>query len=220
LTLALCCAIVGVATVLTGAATGIVSLFILRLALGFGEGAGFPTATRAMASWDAAGKLGIRARHRAFVLRASVTHSRRRLWRNFGVLHVARLFRDAGRGELLWLGVWTWYFRNDPREHFSITPELLAKLPVRARRGPIDSLAAARAPYAAGNDGRLLLWMDAVAFLTWIPAFFFENYHQNLQASALFSGACSRRRNRRYGRGFISDRLLRKTGSLAIARAE
>jgi hypothetical protein len=28
------------------------------------------------------------------------------------------------------------------------------------------------------------LWL----FLTWIPVFFFENYHQNLQASALFSG--------------------------------
>src|SRR6202451_3618131 len=55
LTLALCCGIVGIATVLTGAATGIVSLFILRLALGFGEGAGFPTATRAMASWTPAG---------------------------------------------------------------------------------------------------------------------------------------------------------------------
>lgn len=27
------------------------------------------------------------------------------------------------------------------------------------------------------------LWL----FLSWIPGFFFENYHQNLQASALFS---------------------------------
>src|SRR5580693_5218034 len=51
LTLVICCAIIGISTILTGAATGIASLFALRLALGFGEGAGFPTATRAMASW-------------------------------------------------------------------------------------------------------------------------------------------------------------------------
>jgi len=50
-TLAICCAVVGISTILTGAATGIASLFLFRLALGFGEGAGFPTATRAMTSW-------------------------------------------------------------------------------------------------------------------------------------------------------------------------
>src|SRR5579871_6612048 len=58
LTLVLCCSVVGVATVLTGAAVGIASLVGLRLALGFGEGAGFPTATRAMASWTPQHKWG------------------------------------------------------------------------------------------------------------------------------------------------------------------
>jgi MFS family permease len=51
LMLIICCAIVGISTALMGAATGIVSLVLSRLALGFGEGAAFPTATRAMASW-------------------------------------------------------------------------------------------------------------------------------------------------------------------------
>ncbi len=58
LTLAICCAIVGISTVLTGAISGIASLILLRLALGFGEGAGFPTATRAMASWTPQSKWG------------------------------------------------------------------------------------------------------------------------------------------------------------------
>src|SRR5579863_3399550 len=39
LTLSVGCAIVGASTMLTGAARGFVSLFILRLALGFAEGA-------------------------------------------------------------------------------------------------------------------------------------------------------------------------------------
>ena len=40
-----------VATLCTGFAVGLVSLFAARLALGFGEGASFPTATTAMAKW-------------------------------------------------------------------------------------------------------------------------------------------------------------------------
>ena len=51
LTLSACCAMVGFSTMLTGAAGGFASLFALRLALGFAEGAAFPTATRAMSTW-------------------------------------------------------------------------------------------------------------------------------------------------------------------------
>jgi len=43
--------IVCAATVLTGAVSGFLSLRLVRLLLGIGEGAAFPTATRAMASW-------------------------------------------------------------------------------------------------------------------------------------------------------------------------
>src|ERR1700722_4077707 len=51
LALSLCCVVVSITTVLTGLAGGFGSLFALRLALGFGEGAAFPTATRAMSRW-------------------------------------------------------------------------------------------------------------------------------------------------------------------------
>lgn len=39
------------ATVMTGLSVGVVTLFIARLLLGLGEGATFPTATKAMAIW-------------------------------------------------------------------------------------------------------------------------------------------------------------------------
>src|SRR6202795_1368925 len=45
LTLSACCGMGALSTILTGAAAGFVSLFALRVALGFGEGAAFPTAT-------------------------------------------------------------------------------------------------------------------------------------------------------------------------------
>ena len=59
------------------------------------------------------------------------------------------------------------------------------------------------------------LWL----FLTWIPAFFYENYHQNLQASALFSGGVLLAGviGDTAG-GVATDRLLRRTGSLLVAR--
>src|ERR1700726_2323843 len=51
LTLIVCALIVCAATAATGAVGGLASLFAARLALGIGEGATFPTATRAMAGW-------------------------------------------------------------------------------------------------------------------------------------------------------------------------
>ena len=51
LTLCVSGLIVCVATAATGAVGGLASLFVARLALGIGEGATFPTATRAMAVW-------------------------------------------------------------------------------------------------------------------------------------------------------------------------
>ena len=50
-TLGVCGLIVCAATATTGAVGGLASLLAARLALGIGEGAAFPTATRAMAIW-------------------------------------------------------------------------------------------------------------------------------------------------------------------------
>lgn len=58
LALSLCCVVVSLTTVLTGFAGGFGSLLALRLALGFGEGAAFPTATRAMSRWTPPGRWG------------------------------------------------------------------------------------------------------------------------------------------------------------------
>ena len=220
LTLAICCALVGISTALTGAITGIASLILLRLALGFGEGAGFPTATRAMASWTPQGNWGFAQ---------GIVHSFARIGNAVTPLIVARLllfsswrgtFVMLGAVSLLWPAAWAWYFRNDPREHPAMTPAVLGTLPIRgagaAPKVPWLPLARHVMPVTIVDFCYgWTLWL----FLTWIPAFFFENYHQNLQASALFSGGV-------FLAGVIgdtaggvaTDRLLRKTGSLVIAR--
>jgi MFS family permease len=220
LTLAICCALVGISTALTGAITGIASLILLRLALGFGEGAGFPTATRAMASWTPQGKWGFAQ---------GIVHSFARIGNAVTPPIMAGLllfspwrgtFVMLGGVSLLWPIAWLWYFRNDPRAHPTMTPAILATLPVRAagaaRAIPWLPLARHVMPLTIVDFCYgWTLWL----FLTWIPAFFFENYHQNLQASALFSGGVLLAGviGDTAG-GIATDRLLRKTGSLVIAR--
>src|SRR6202051_3596208 len=60
-TLTICSFIWAGATVLTGLAGGLVSMVLARILLGLGEGATFPTATRAMSNWTAMGKRGFAA---------------------------------------------------------------------------------------------------------------------------------------------------------------
>jgi MFS family permease len=220
LTLAICCAIIGISTVLTGAVTGIASLFLLRLALGFGEGAGFPTATRAMAVWTPQGSWGFAQ---------GIVHSFARIGNAVTPPIMAGLlvfstwrgsFVILGTVTLLWLVVWGWYFRNDPFEHPAMTAAVLEILPVRAggtaRTIPWLPLARHMMPVTIVDFCYgWTLWL----FLTWVPVFFVENYHQNLEASALFSGGVlfAGVIGDAMG-GVVSDRLLSKTRSLAVAR--
>ena len=112
------------------------------------------------------------------------------------------------------------YFRNDPREHPSITAADLATLPARPanKKAAVPYLRLARrilpvtiVDFCYGWT----LWL----FLSWIPAFFFENYHLNLQTSALFTAGVlfSGVVGDTVG-GLASDHLLRQTGNLVTAR--
>ena len=221
LTLSVCCALVGISTILTGAVTrGFVWLFLLRVALGFGEGAAFPTATSAMSSWTPAGSWGFAQ---------GITHSFARLGNAITppIMAVLLLFMSwrgsfvvLGLSTFLWLFVWAWYFRDDPREHAGITEADLAALPTpgSARRKVIPwwPLAQRILPLTIVDFCYgWTLWL----FLTWIPSFFFENYHLNLQSSAMFSGGVllAGMIGDTVG-GLASDRLLRMTGSVLVAR--
>jgi len=220
LTLSLCCAIMAGATIATGLAGGFVSLFAVRLVLGFGEGAAFPTATRAMARWTPAGTWGFAQ---------GITHSFARIGNAITPPLMAALlafgtwrsaFLDLGLVSLLWVFVWAWYFRDDPRDHPAVTGTQLAALPFDDDRekATVPWLALARrilpltlVDFCYGWT----LWL----FLTWIPSFFFGNYHLNLQSSALFSAGVL------FGGvvgdmvgGIATDRLLKSTGSLVTAR--
>jgi MFS family permease len=220
LTLTLCCIIVATTTVLTGAVNGFASLYVVRLALGFGEGAAFPTATRAMTSWIPEARWGFAQ---------GITHAFARIGNALTPPLIAGLvvlvswrgsFLILGLASFLWPLVWAWFFRNDPREHPAISAADLATLPspMTRDRPQIPWLRLARrilpvtlVDFCYG----WVLWL----FLSWIPGFFFENYHLNLQASAMFAaGVLFAGVVGDTAGGLLSDRLLRKTGSLIVAR--
>ena len=220
LTLTLCCAVVAVATVLTGAVTGFASLFAARLALGLGEGAAFPTATRAMTMW-------IPKPRRAFA--QGIVHTFARGGNALTPPLIAWLvvliswrasFVITGFASLAWLCVWAWYFRNDPREHPGVTSADLAQLspPTAVERAPVPWLRLGRRMFPVTVVDFCYSW-TLWLFLSWIPGFFYDNYHLNLESTAIFSaGVLFAGVIGDTVGGIASDRLYRRTGSLVVAR--
>src|ERR1700730_7027153 len=114
LTLTVSAVIWAVATLLTGFVSGLSTRLCARVMLGFGEGATFPTATRAMSDWTTATKRGFAQ---------GITHSCARLGNALTPPLVVWLialvtwrgsFIVLGVVSLIWVLVWAWYFRNDP----------------------------------------------------------------------------------------------------------
>ena len=221
LTLTLCCAVVAVATMLTAAVGGFASLFTARLALGLGEGAAFPTATRAMTIWIPKARRGFAQ---------GITHSFARAGNALTPPLIAWLvvwvswrwsFVVTGLASLVWLCIWAWFFRDDPREHPAITRADLAELPPRSssERSRVPWLRLARRIFPVTVVDFCYGW-TLWLFLSWIPGFFYENYHLNLQSSAMFSaGVLFAGVVGDTVGGVASDRLLRKKGSLVAARS-
>src|ERR1700732_67539 len=128
------------ATLFTGLVGTLAAMLFARVMLGFGEGATFPTATRAMADWTIEGKRGFAQ---------GITHSSARLGNALTPPLVAWLialvtwrgsFVLLGILSLAWAVVWLWYFRDDPGKHRGITPaelEVLPRYALRKQRDPV-----------------------------------------------------------------------------------
>jgi sugar phosphate permease len=219
--LALCAALVGLATIWTGFVGGLAALFMSRLALGIGEGPAFPTATRALANW-------MRPDQRAFA--QGLTHAFSRAGNALtppliAVIVVSFSWRDSfillGAVALIWSVVWFVYFRDDPRTHSQITPEELTGLPpatvVATRKsvpwGPLLKriMPVTLTDFCYG----WILWL----YLNWLPSFFLHEFNMNIKKSALFAAGVFLAGvvGDTVG-GILSDRILKKTGNVNKAR--
>ena len=216
--------VVCIATICTGLVGGLSSLIAARVALGFGEGSAFPTATRALSVWMPRARWGFAQ---------GITHSASRLGNALAPPLIAGLmaytswrgsFVALGLLGLVWVALWWWVFRDDPRKHKGITADELTRLPPlpssdasgNAPSVPWFKLARRMLP-VTGVDFCYgwTLWV----FLTWLPSFFFKHFHLDLKHSALFSsGVLLGGMIGATVGGAISDWLYRRTGSLQVAR--
>ncbi len=220
-TLTVCAIIWAGATIMTGLAGGFVSLIVARLLLGLGEGATFPTATRAMSNWMPADQRGFAQ---------GTTHAASRIGNAVAPplivwLMVATSWRGAfivtGIFSFLWAVVWILYFRDNPRDHRGITEGECATLDsysgVKQRTpvpwGPLlGRMAPVTAVYFCYG---WVLWL----FLGWIPQYFLHNYHMQLGKSALFaSGVFFAGVLGDWLGGSVTDRILRRSKNLRMAR--
>jgi MFS family permease len=220
LTLGVSGLIVCVATAATGAVGGLFSLFAARLALGIGEGATFPTATRAMAVWTP---------ERSWGFAQGITHSFARIGNAVTPPLIAMLVGWVSwRGSFIvlalvslgWVLLWWWWFRDVPATP-PLSAEELAALPARSRthaNGPVPwlrlfqrMLPVTFVDFCYGWT----LWL----FLSWIPSFFYQNYHQDLKASAFYSAGVFLAGvvGDTLG-GITSDSILRRSGDRVAAR--
>jgi sugar phosphate permease len=223
LTLFGCGFIWAVATIVTGLAGGLVTLFLARILLGVGEGATFPGATRAMQSWVASEKRGFAQ---------GITHACARLGNAITPPIVAWLtllltwrgsFVVLGCVSCVWIAVWFWFYRDNPADHKMITKADLATLPSYVAR---DKQEKPKVPWK-----RLAMRMLPVTivyfcygwtlwlFLNWLPSFFLHNHHLNLKDSAVFASGV-------FFAGVVGDTLggmatdfiYHRTGDLRQAR--
>jgi MFS family permease len=220
-TLTVCGLIWAFATVLTGLAQGLMTMVLARVLLGFGEGATFPVATRAMSNWTPASRRGFaQGITHAFARIGNAVTPPLMAWLMIA-LSWRRSFVVLGIVSLGWVVAWGMYFRDDPRDHGGVTPEELHKLPAFGGRGqhvriPWPALVRRMWPvtlvyFCYGWT----LWL----FLSWIPAYFLHSHNLDLKRSAVFAAGV-------FVAGFLgdalggvaSDFLARRSGDLKVAR--
>jgi MFS family permease len=222
-TLFACGLVWAAATILTGLAGSFMLLFLVRLMLGFGEGATFPVATRAMQAWTPPDRRGFAQ---------GITHAFARFGNAITPPIVAWLvvtvswrgsFVALGGISLVWVIVWVLYFRNVPAEHPGVTRQELELLPNQGRppaarsvNVPWKRLAVRMLPvtivyFCYGWT----LWL----YINWLPQFFQQEYHLQIMSSAKYSSTVfAAGVVGDYVGGVISDSILRRTGDLRKAR--
>ncbi len=217
-----CALIWAAATALTGLAGGFASLVAARLLLGLGEGATFPASTSAMASWVTHEKRG---------MAQGITHSSARLGNAVAPMLVLALmsafnwrlsFYLMGALSFGWFVVWCFTYTERPADHPRITREELDRLPPPRVR-PAEARGTWLRLY------RRLLPVSAVYFcynwilwlmLDWMPLYFMHSFHLNIRKAVVFtSGVFIAGVLGDLVGGLVSDRLLRRTGNLRLARS-
>jgi MFS family permease len=190
--------------------------------LGFGEGATLPAATTAMSRWVPSDKRGYAQ---------GITHAAARIGNAVAPGAIVLIMTSQGWRasfyacalvSFAWVALWALTFTEFPSDHPRVSAQELASLPEpsttkTARALPWFALLKRMAPvtivyFCYGWN----LWL----FLSWIPQYFLHSYRLELKQSALFSSGVflAGVAGDTLG-GVVTDVLLRRTRTLAVARS-
>ena len=220
LTLGIFGSIFSVATLTTGFAGSMGTLFGIRALLGMGEGPALASATRALVAWTPPSQ---------WSFAQGLAHAFSRVANATTPPVVAVLivtvswqfsFVALGFVSVLWVVVWLWYFRDNPADHRGVTPADLAVLPVIERgtrpRVPIVALFRRMVPVIITD---FCYGWSLFVFLNWLPSFFSGKFGLNLNSSAMFtSGIFVAGIVADILGGVVSDRIYVRTRCLLKAR--
>ena len=214
-------------TALTGAATGFASLLLVRFLFGAGEAGAFPNIARSISRWFPASHQG-RALSVAFVGNAVGAAISTPLVFKLVERQGWRLpFVEFGAVGLVWAVVWYWWFRDRPEDHGSVDVQELKF--IRSDQVDAEQLGHTRhVPWAAIVTSVNMAFICGMYFafgyalyfyITWLPTYllkargFSANYAGLFSALPWLASACGF-----WLGGLSTDWLVRRTGSLKIAR--
>lgn len=208
-------------TLLTGFVGGLTTLVLARLLVGLGEAGTIPTATRAMSNWVPRIRRGFAQGFTHSSARAAAALTPPLMVAMIPLLGWRGAFIALGCVSLAWVFVWYGYFRDNPRQHPSITEGELAELPPYQDRTtqvavPWGALSRRILPVTLVFFGHAwTLWL----YLSWLPSFFVGSYGVDLKNSALytsavfFAGVVGDTAG-----GLLTDYIYRRTGDLNGSR--
>lgn len=218
------------AVALTGAATGLVSLFAARFLLGLGEAGAFPVASRAMQLWFAKSERGRIQGTTHFFSRFAVAITPLAAGSIMAASGWRALFYIFATLGVLWAVLFSTVFRNSPEEHASVNRAEIERIRGVDADGTTHLVSAPR----PATPWRSILtapnmWYIAVGYgcfffgtnfyLTWYPTYVREYRHLTLQSLGLlgsvplFAGMAGDVIG-----GSLSDLIAAKTGNFRLAR--
>lgn len=219
MTLFVCGTVFSIATILIGLSGGLFTLIAARLLLGLGEAPCLSTGTRAMGTWVPKARWGF-----AQGLAQSATRGATALT---PILIASLIAAASWRGSFLvvgfvglaWMFVWLWLFRDSPKQDPNVTAEeLKALVPVEIKVKNVPYLHLFRRFFPLFLSFFCHGW-TLWAYLSWLPSFFLQTYHVNLNTSALFtSGILTAGIVGNLAGGIISDWIFKRTGNPVAAR--
>lgn len=218
------------AAILTGAAGGFGSLFTARLLLGVGEAGAFPVASRGMQLWFAPSERGRIQGITHFFSRFAVAMTPL----TAGGLMVAYgwrvMFYVFGAIGFAWVVIFWWFYRERPEDHPAVNREELAEIRGVEADGRIKTLSLAKpiTPWRRILTTPNMWWIclgygcfffGTNFYLTWYPTYLREYRGLSIVALGLwgsiplFGGMLGD-----VVGGWLSDMLLKRTGSARLAR--